>query len=83
MLASDMRGLNFILGVIAEHSKPVILASENAYGADRDRNEAILAFRRKGIIVYPSPDRAARVFAKMCEYSRYVSCARGDAISRP
>ena len=73
MLASDMRGLNFILDVIAEHSKPVILSSENAYGADRDRNQAILAFRRKGIIVYPSPDRAAYVFAKMHEYHKYLS----------
>jgi acyl-CoA synthetase (NDP forming) len=83
MLASDMRGLNFIMDVIAEHSKPVILASENAYGADRDHNEAILALRRKGMIVYPSPDRAARVFAKMYEYSRYVSFAQGQPIFGP
>lgn len=73
MLASDMRGLNFIMDVIAQHSKPVILASENAYGADRDKNEAILTFQKKGIIVYSSPDRAANVFAKMYEYGRYLS----------
>lgn len=73
MLDSDMRGLNFIMDVIAEHSKPVILASDYAYGADRDQNEAILAFRKKGIIVYPSPRRAATVFARMHEYSQYIS----------
>ncbi len=73
MLASDMRGMNFIMDVISQHSKPIILASENAYGADRDHNEAILAFRKKGIIVYPTPERAAKVLAKMCEYSRYLS----------
>ena len=59
MLDSDMRGFNFIMDVIAKHGKPVILSSENAYGADRDRNEAIMAFRKKGIIVYQSPGRAA------------------------
>ncbi|UCD57477.1 MAG: hypothetical protein JSV16_17030, partial [Candidatus Hydrogenedentota bacterium] len=75
MLASDMRGLHFIMDVIAKHSKPVILASENAYGADRDSNEAILMFRKKGIIVYPSPDRAANVFAKMCGYNQYLLSA--------
>lgn len=73
MLASDMRGLNFILDTIAKHEKPVIMASENAFGADRDRNEAILTFRKHGIIVYPSPDRAARVFAKMLEYQQYLA----------
>lgn len=73
MLASDMRGMNFIMDAIARHSKPIILASENAYGADRDRNEAILAFRKKGIIVYPSPRRAARVLAEMYAHRRYLS----------
>lgn len=81
MLDSDMRGLNFLMDVIAEHSKPIILASENAYGVDRDRNEAILAFRKKGIIVYPSPRRAATVLSKMHEYSRYLYSTDGD--SRP
>ncbi len=75
MLDSDMRGLNFILDVIARYAKPVILASDHAFGADRDHNEAILAFRKKGIIVYPSPDRAANVFARMCEYRRYLTRA--------
>ncbi|GAB4345374.1 MAG: hypothetical protein Kow0099_25590 [Candidatus Abyssubacteria bacterium] len=73
MIASDMRGMNFILDVIAQHGKPVILASENAYGADRDHNEAILAFQKKGIVVYPSPDRAANVLAKMRAYQRYLT----------
>jgi len=73
MIASDMRGMNFIMDVIERHSKPIILASDNAYGADRDQNEAILAFRKKGIIVYPSPDRAAKVLAKMNEYGRYLA----------
>ncbi|RJP19184.1 MAG: hypothetical protein C4520_13430 [Candidatus Abyssobacteria bacterium SURF_5] len=72
MVASDMRGLNFIMDIIAHERKPVILASENAYGADRDQNQAILEFRKRGVIVYPSPARAARVLAKMCQYRRYL-----------
>lgn len=75
MLDSDMRGFNFIMDVIARHKKPVILSSENAYGADRDNNEAIIAFRKKGIIVYQSPGRAAKVFARMHEYARYRAYA--------
>lgn len=76
VIASDMRGANFIMDVIAEHSKPVILSSENAYGADRDRNEAIMSFRQNGIIVYQSPGRAAGVLAKMVQYARYRSIAQ-------
>jgi acyl-CoA synthetase (NDP forming) len=72
MVESDMRGLNFIMDIIAQHGKPVILSSENAYGADRDRNEAILEFRKRGIIVYPSPAQAAKVLARMWEYRRYL-----------
>jgi len=72
MVASDMRGLNFIVDVIAQHGKPVILSSENAYGADRDRNEAVLEFRKRGIIVYPTPAQAANVLAKMWQYRRYL-----------
>lgn len=73
MVSSDIRGMNFIMDVIRDYSKPVIISSEFAYGADREPNEAILEFRKKGIIVYPSPDRAARVLAQMYEYSRYLS----------
>jgi acyl-CoA synthetase (NDP forming) len=73
MLSSDLRGMNFIMDVIRDHSKPVIISSEFAHGADREPNEAILQFRKKGIIVYPSPDRAARVLARMYEYNRYRS----------
>jgi acyl-CoA synthetase (NDP forming) len=78
MLDSDMRGLNFIMDIMAQYSKPVILASDNAVGADRDQNEAILTFRKKGIIVYPSPRRAARVLAKMYEYGRYRSSKENE-----
>jgi acetyltransferase len=80
MVASDMRGMNFILEIIAQHGKPVIVASENAYGADRDRNEAILAFQKKGVVVYPSPGRAANVLAKMWDYQRYLA-ESGQALS--
>ncbi len=72
MLASDMRGQSLLVDVTAQSAKPVILASENAYGVDREKNDAIIALRKKGVVVYPSPDRAANVFAKMLEYSRYL-----------
>jgi acyl-CoA synthetase (NDP forming) len=72
MRGSDMRGLNFIMDLIKREGKPILLSSENAYGADRDHNEAILEFRRRGVIVYPSPVQAAKVLAHMWRYSHYL-----------
>jgi len=71
-LHSDSRGAAFILDVIDRHRKPVLLASEFGVGADRDGNEAVLALRRKNVLVYPSPRRPAEVLARLARYGRYL-----------
>ncbi len=72
-LYSDQRGMNFLLDVIENHRKPVLLASEFIVGADRARNKAVLEFRKKGILLYPSSRRPAQVLARMVRYNRYLS----------
>jgi len=71
-LHSDKRGMNFLLDVIKQHQKPVLLASEFIVGADRDQNEAVLALRRKNVLIYPSSRRPARVLARLARYSEYL-----------
>ncbi|MBW2323440.1 MAG: CoA-binding protein, partial [Deltaproteobacteria bacterium] len=71
-LQSDTRGMNFILDIIAQHQKPVLLSSEFIVGADRDQNEAVLALRRKNVVIYPSSRRPAQVLARMARYQRYL-----------
>jgi len=71
-LYSDMRGMNFIVDLIAKYQKPVLVSSEFIVGADRDQNEAVLALRRKNMLVYPSSRRVAQVLARLVWYNRYL-----------
>ena len=71
-LYSDMRGMNFILDLIKNYHKPVLVSSEFIVGADRDQNEAVLALRRKNILVYPSSKRVAQVLARLVRYQQYL-----------
>jgi len=77
-LYSDTRGMNFILDLIEQYKKPVLLSSEFIVGADRDQNEAVLALRRKNVLIYPSSRRPAQVLARMAWYSRYLQEALSD-----
>jgi hypothetical protein len=70
-LHSDARGASFVLDLIRERGKPVLLASEHIVGADRDHNEAVLGLREKNVLVYPSPRRPAQVMARLARYARY------------
>lgn len=74
-LHSDIRGMNFIMDLIHDHRKPVLVSSEFIVGADRDQNEAVLAMRKKNMLVYPSCKRAAQVLSRLVRYSRYLKHA--------
>jgi acyl-CoA synthetase (NDP forming) len=76
-LHSDTRGANFLLDIVAQHGKPVLLASEHIVGADRDQNEAVLALRKKNVLVYPSPRRPAQVLARLARYAQYRQSRNG------
>jgi acyl-CoA synthetase (NDP forming) len=71
-LHSDKRGMNFLLSMIEQNRKPILLASEFIVGADVDRNEAVLALRKENVLIYPSSRRPARVLARLARYSRYL-----------
>ncbi len=64
--------MQFLLDMIELHQKPVLLTSEYVVGAEQDRNEAVLALRRKNVLIYPSYRRAAQVMARLARYSRYL-----------
>lgn len=77
-LYSDQRGKDYILKVIAESKKPVILSSEYILGAEEDENEALLDLRRRNMQAYPSSQRPAKVLARMTAYSRYRQSLTGN-----
>ena len=70
-LHSELRGADFLLDMIDRHQKPILLSSEFIVGADRDRNEAVLALRKKNVLIYPSSRRPAQVLARMVRYGEY------------
>ncbi len=80
-LYSDTRGMNFLLDLIDTHQKTLLLASEFIVGADRDKNEAVLALREKNVVIYPSCRRAARVLALLARYSQYLALGRKPSVS--
>jgi acyl-CoA synthetase (NDP forming) len=80
--ASDQRGMNFLLDMIAKYKKPVLLASEFGIGAERNGNTPILDLRRKNVIVYPSSRRPAQVMARLVRCSQYLQQG-GDGVRNP
>jgi len=71
-LYSDERGMKFLVDLIKKYKKPVLLASEFIVGADRDQNEAVLALRKKNILIYPSSRKPAEVLARLVRYNQYL-----------
>ena len=71
-LHSEIRGVNFLLDMIGLYQKPILLSSEFIVGADRDQNEAVLALRRKNVLIYPSSRRPAQVLARLTRYNQYL-----------
>ena len=64
--------MNFLLDMIELYQKPILLTSEYIVGADRDQNEAVLALRKKNVLIYPSSRRSARVLAQLSLYNQYL-----------
>lgn len=74
-LYSDKRGMDFLLDMIKLHQKPILLSSEYIVGADRDKNEVVLALRQKNVLIYPSSHRPAQVLARLARYSKYLQAS--------
>jgi acyl-CoA synthetase (NDP forming) len=65
-----------VIGLIDKYQKPVLVAAETALSARVDGNKSILTLENNGVLVYPTPDRAADVMAKMAERSHYLANGR-------
>jgi len=76
-LHSDTRGMNFVLDLIKNYQKPVLLSSEFVVGADRDVNEAVLELRKQNLLIYPSSRRTAQVLARMTRYGAWRMAQEG------
>jgi acyl-CoA synthetase (NDP forming) len=68
----DMRTARGIIELIDRHQKPVIVAAETVVGARPDRNAPVLAIEEAGVLVYSTPDRGAKVLARLVERSKYL-----------
>ena len=71
-VTADIDTAKGVIGLIDKYQKPVLVAAETVLGARVIKNESILALEENGILVYPTPDRAADVMAKMAERSAYL-----------
>ncbi len=72
-LAEDVRTAEGLVGLIDKYGKPVLVASETVVGSRVVRNQPILTLDENGVFVYPTPDRAAGVMARLVERTRYLS----------
>jgi acyl-CoA synthetase (NDP forming) len=59
--------------LIDEYQKPIFVASGALPTAQEDENEAIFALLDEGVIVYPTPRRAARTFAHLAARHEYLA----------
>ncbi len=71
-IQSDIDTATGIVELIDKHGKPVVIASETVIGSRVNQNPAILALEEAGVIVLPTPDRGARVLARLAERSQYL-----------
>ncbi|RJP24874.1 MAG: hypothetical protein C4520_03255 [Candidatus Abyssobacteria bacterium SURF_5] len=71
-VGEDMRTARGIIELIDTYQKPVIVASETSIGARPNLNPPVLAIEEAGVMVYPTPDRAAKVLARMVERALYL-----------
>jgi acyl-CoA synthetase (NDP forming) len=58
--------------LIRNHKKPIITSSDALIFAYETGNQSIFRMIQKGLFVYPSPDRAAKVISRMSWYAQYL-----------
>ncbi len=76
-VAEDVRTAKGLIELLDKYRKPVLVAAETVLGARVIKNESILMLEENGMLVYPTPDRAAGVMARMVERSLYLSNGHG------
>jgi acetyltransferase len=76
-MAEDLRTAERVIELIDEYGKPLLVAAETVLGARAIKNESIIMLEDNGVLVYPTPDRAAGVMARMAERSNYLRNGHG------
>jgi len=76
-VAEDLKTAEGVIGLIDKYKKPVLVAAETVLGARVIKNQSILTLEDNGVLVYPTPDRAAGVMARMVERSAYLRNGHG------
>ncbi len=61
-----------LLRLIDESGKPLLSTSDTVATPDGEKSEAIKALRKKGVVVYPTPERAAKALGALARYSKYL-----------
>ncbi len=75
--AEELAGIDQLAEYMERYRKPVILTGRIN---EAMRNSAVYRkLREHGMMMYPTPERAARVLAHMVEYSRYLGGEQGRA----
>ena len=70
-----MENLNKLFEMREKHSKPVVLASMQTGAVGKRSQKVIDRMRRRNLIRYPTPHRAAKVLSRLVEYSEYLGNA--------
>ncbi len=67
----ERKNLNKLFEYIKKYQKPVIIFNHNA-GTAKD-SPMFNELKENGVMMYPTPERAARVLAHLVAYSRYLN----------
>jgi acyl-CoA synthetase (NDP forming) len=69
----EMEGLDKLFQYMDRYQKPVIISS---HITEATRQSPVFEkLKSNGVIMYPTPERAANVVARLVEYSRYLNGA--------
>ncbi len=67
----ELRGLDRLFEYMDRYQKPVIICS---HITEPLKNSPVFAkLKERGIVMYPTPERGARVLAHLVQYSRYLN----------
>jgi len=69
----DLEWIGELVKLIDRYQKPMVIAADTVFTAYEDKNEALFALMGEGVMVYPTPRRAARAFAHLVERHEYLA----------
>ena len=67
----ELKGLDKLFDYMDKYQKPVIIST---HLSETMRSSPIYSkLKEKGVLMYPTPERAVKVLAHLVEYSRYLN----------